>query len=359
MGVGENKKKNRVMLNGNARKNGYELWRHNFTAFSKRSGDAKNFFIEFYVLNPNISPKEISFENFQSLTKKDAKPCFLMVKAGYWGEHGKQLHAFLPVDSMIVNKRKLNIRAENFLLTETDLFGAIEVLPTESKMHPEFMSDSGSIKWKIKMDKKIAFDPKEMKSEPQSYWYVQGAKTMYGGTILLDGEEYAIVPQKSFGHADKMWGKDFPSPFVWLSSCNLISLISGSYLPSSCFDIMGTVLDGKEKSVQVFFCQQNQSYLFSPSSKSKIRYNFSQSDELCHWQVTAENKKNLVDVDIFCKKRDMLKMRYMNVRGLVSFDEFWSGGNATGELRLYKKVGKALEIMEQARVENCACEYAN
>ncbi len=356
MGVsGENRKKNRYMLTGNNKKNCFDLWRHSFTAYSKRTGDPKTFFIEFYILNPAVSPNEVSFENSYSITKKEGKPCFLMVKAGFWGPKGKQLHAFLPIDKMVINKRKLNIRAENFLITESELFGAIEVLPTEMKMHPEYLSDSGSMKWKIKMDKKIAFDPKKVKTDPQVFWYVQGAKTMFGGSILLDGEEYAIVPQKSFGHADKLWGKDFSNPFIWLSSSNLISIITGSYLPGSCFDVCGTSIYKKEKSLQVFYCQQGQNYNFANSG---IKYSYTENDELCHWQVTAENKKNLVDIEIFCKKIDMIEKRYYNTRGEISFERFLSGGNGSGEIRLYKKVNKTLEIMEHAKVENCGCEYA-
>ena len=335
MGVsGDNRKKNRFMLTKSYKKSGFDLWRHNFTAYSKKTGEAKTFFIEVYIVNPAVSPETVSFENADSIIKKDSKPCFLMLKAGCWGEKGKQLHAFYPIDALQINKRKLNIRSDNFLLTESELFGSIEVMPTEMRMHPEYMSDSGSIKWKIKMDKKIAFDPKSCKTYPVSNWYVQGSKTMYGGTILLDGEEYAIVPQKSYGHADKIWGKDFPNPFLWLSSCNLISIITGTYLPGSCFDVGGSILHKNSKSLQVFYCQQNQSYYFS---KSGIKYSYTENKDTCHWTVTAENTKNLLDVEIFCNKKDMIQKRYLNIHGSISFDKFWSGGNGSGEVRLYKK----------------------
>lgn len=356
--LGENRKKDKCMLNGNMRKNGFELWRHSFSAYSKNSGDQKTFFIEFYLLNPAVSPKKVSFENFQTIAKKEGKPCFLMVKAGCWGDDAVQLHSFVPVEKMQVNKHRLNIRAENFLLTETELFGSIEMKPTDMKLHPEFLTDSGSIKWKIKFEKRIAFETKDLKVNPPSYWYVQGAKTVYGGTILFNGEEYAIVPQKSYGYADKFWGRDFPNPLIWLSSSNLISIISGSYLPSSCFVVAGAVTDEKNKAIQVFFCQQNQTYSFY-SSRAKIKFSFSENDEICKWSITAENKKNLLDVEIVCKKKNMIEKRYMNPKGNLSHKNFRSGGNGSGEIRLYKKVNKTLELLEHARVENCCCEYAS
>ncbi|MGP1587845.1 MAG: hypothetical protein ACTTHG_05830 [Treponemataceae bacterium] len=347
----KNRKKNRLMLNGFAKKNGFDLWRHSFSAYSKKSGEVRQFFIEYYIVNPGISPKIVNFN----------KPCFLMVKAGCWGKGGKQFHKFFPIDSLYIDKKSLNIRVENFLLTENELFGSINVPLSMTKLHPEYLSSQGSMAWKIKLEKKINFEPKKLKRNPQNYWYVCGAKTIYGGNLLLDAEEFVIIPQKSFGHADKIWGKDFSNPFFSLSSCNLNSVISGRYLSGSCFDIGGTTVNGKEKSLQVYLLHQNQYYVFSISncfSRTKIHYDFFENSEICRWTVTAENSKNFLDVDVFCKKSEMIKKKYLNPRGTVSFDSFWSGGNGTGEIRLYKKVNKDLEIVEQARIENCICEYA-
>ena len=41
------------------------------------------------------------------------------------------------------------------------------------------------------------------------YWHAQGVKTEYSGTVTLDGEEYVVLPEKSYGYADKNWGSDF------------------------------------------------------------------------------------------------------------------------------------------------------
>jgi hypothetical protein len=53
----------------------------------------------------------------------------------------------------------------------------------------------------------------------------------------------------------------------------------------------------------------------------------------------------------------MIFMNYLNPDGSMPHKTLWSGGSGSGEIRLYKKVNKSLELFEHARVENCGCEY--
>ena len=71
------------------------------------------------------------------------------------------------------------------------------------------------------------------------FWHAEGIKTEYSGTIWLDGEEYEVIPEKSYGYADKNWGGDFTSPWLWISSCNITSLITGKKLNNSAFEAGG------------------------------------------------------------------------------------------------------------------------
>ena len=71
------------------------------------------------------------------------------------------------------------------------------------------------------------------------FWHAEGIKTQYSGTIEMDGVEYEVIPEKSFGYADKNWGADFTSPWLWISSCNLTSLITGEKLENSAFEAGG------------------------------------------------------------------------------------------------------------------------
>ena len=71
------------------------------------------------------------------------------------------------------------------------------------------------------------------------YWHAEGMKTVYSGNIICNGRRYIVTPEKSFGYADKNWGRDFTSPWVWLSSCCLVSRLTGKRLDNSVFDIGG------------------------------------------------------------------------------------------------------------------------
>ena len=361
MGISrENRKRNRFMLSGATKKNGFDMWRHSFTGYNKLTGASRSFFIEFCVVNPGLSQKEVSFGR-NLLSVQDFKPSFFMVKAGSWGDDGKQLHCFLPVGDVSINKRKLDIKSDKFLVTETELSGSVDVSFSQASTHPEYMCTSGSMSWNLKMDKRFPFSAKRIHSDSKIHWFVQGVKTIYGGTVVFDGVEYVVVPQKSYGHADKFWGKRFTNPWLWLSSSNLISLISGQPLSNSCFDVGGvSVVGAKRKGLQVFFTHQNTAYDFSPSRlfrNDKVNFYFNQNGEVGHWTVTAENSKYLLDIDVFCKNSDMIFMNYLNPDGSMPHKTLWSGGSGSGEIRLYKKVNKSLELFEHARVENCGCEY--
>ena len=61
-----------------------------------------------------------------------------------------------------------------------------------------------------------------------------------------------VGPDKCYGYADKNWGRDFTSPWLWLSSNNLYSRVKKQKLENSVFDVgggrprvFGIALDGK------------------------------------------------------------------------------------------------------------------
>ncbi len=70
---------------------GYDWWWHSFTGYDAETGDAKPFFIEFFLCNPALGGDE---PVFGQLPGKPQKPSYLMVKAGAWGEDAAQLHRF-------------------------------------------------------------------------------------------------------------------------------------------------------------------------------------------------------------------------------------------------------------------------
>ena len=55
------------------------------------------------------------------------------------------------------------------------------------------------------------------------YWHAEDMKSAYDGTIEYNGRKYIVDPDTCYRYADKNRGRDFTSPWVWLSSNHLYS----------------------------------------------------------------------------------------------------------------------------------------
>lgn len=73
----------------------------------------------------------------------------------------------------------------------------------------------------------------------EMFWHAEGMKTAFDGWVILNGEKYLVKPETCFGYADKNWGGDFTSPWVWLSSSDLVSRRTGQRLENSVFEVDG------------------------------------------------------------------------------------------------------------------------
>ena len=71
------------------------------------------------------------------------------------------------------------------------------------------------------------------------FWQCEGMKTAFEGKVVLNGEEYLVSKEDSYGYADKIWGRDFTNPWVWLSSNDLTRKSTGEKLTDSAFVIGG------------------------------------------------------------------------------------------------------------------------
>lgn len=369
--------RNKYMLKGFLKRKGYDWWWHSFTGYHKVTGKAKSFFIEYFVVNPNKFQKTPVFGQtdaerlFDNQAVGTVRPSYVMIKAGAWGEDAKQIHNFYPTESLIIGKKQLSLNVGNCVLTETSLIGSVNMSASDAAAHPEYMTDSGYMSWNLHLDKQVSFNPGYATSWFfrklnlfQMYWHAQGVKTEYSGIVTLDDEEYVVIPEKSYGYADKNWGSDFTKPWVWLSSCNLKSQITNSRAHNSCFDIGGgcpKILGiPLKRKLLVFLKTEDKVYEFNFSKfwkYSKVKYNFTEVEDKLHWSVTAENRKYLLDVDIYCPKSKTLFINYESPLGIKEFNKLWNGGTGYGSLKLFRKTRGTLEIVEDYVAENCGCEY--
>lgn len=365
-------KKNQYMLHGRRLKEGYDWWWHSFTAKDEETGEEKPFFIEFYVINPALGGDEAIFGQKEDNKKQGKRPSYLMVKAGWWGKDAVQLHRFFPWKAVTLQKgAPYSVKAEDCLADENTLKGSIHITPEEAKAHPEWMCDSGSISFDLKLKKEIAFNVGYGASALfrfihafQMYWHAEGMKTSYEGTIVANGRRYLVDKASSYGYADKNWGSGFTTPWVWLSSNCLTSSLTGKKLENSVFDIgggkpkvFGIPLD--RKLLGAFYYEGREfDYNFSHFWKNvHTAFSFQETeDEVC-WHVEQSNWNSRMVTDITCKKEDMILVNYEDPRGQKRHTRLWNGGNGVGRIQLFEKKRGKESLLDDIHLSHAGCEY--
>ena len=364
--------RNAFMLHGPLAHRGYDWWWHSFTAQDAETGEDKPFFVEFFICNPALAEDEPVLGQLPENKAAGKLPSYLMVKAGCWGEDHCQLHRFFSLkDVRIHGNAPYEIEAEDCLASETVLRGSISISPEEASSHPEWMCDPGSIAFDLTIDKQIAFNVGYGASKPlrdieafAMYWHAEGMKSAYSGTVTFNGRRYTVTPEKSFGYADKNWGRDFTSPWVWLSSNCLKSRITGKTLENSVFDIGGgrpkiyfVPLDRRLLGV---FYYEGKEYDFNFSHvwlNVKTEFSFEEREDDVIWHVRQESRDAVMESGITCKKKDMLFVNYEAPDGTKKHNRLWNGGNGTGIIKLYDKKDGVPVLVDEIEATHIGCEY--
>lgn len=356
------------MLFGGQAKCGYDWWWHSFTGQHAVTGEEKSFFIEFFLCNPALGEKEPVLGQEKENKRNGKKPSYLMVKAGAWGENGTQLHRFFGWKQVKLHGRApFRVKADNCYLDETNTYGTVCVSEEEAKQHPEYMCGAGTMSWKLDINKQVAFNVgygagKLFRTLQlfEMFWHAEGMKTAYSGEVIWNGETYLVTPETSYGYADKNWGKDFTSPWVWLSSNNLTSRITGERLTDSVFDIGGGCpkvgpVALKRKLLSAFW-YEGKAYEFNFSkfwTFTRTKFDCRETQTQIIWHVEQKTWRNRMVTDITCEKKDMLLVNYEAPNGTKRHNRLWNGGNGKGTVKLYRD-GK---LIDEIYAENVGCEY--
>ncbi|MGN0728908.1 hypothetical protein [Treponema sp.] len=387
MAVKKIRRNEKLQLKGSLKKNGFDRWRLVTNAVSSVSGEEKTFFIEFYAVNPALSPKECvlgfknrfnkSAEDFQyvlagSETAKNftsqvfVPPSFFMVKAGILSVSATHINSYFPSEILSQKKSEFIVCAPqedlaDCILSRDSTSGSIAMTDEELRQHPEYMGNAGTMSWNLNFTRSISFNS-DYRAKDMN-WTVLGGKTDFSGTITLNGEEFAVNPRNSFGYYDKIWGRDFSSPYFHLSSSNFISEISGGLLESSAFAVQG---EHKGKvSVLVSIEGKNIEFYAGRMKKNQVSYDCQEMNGqegqglVLHWSVSVHNRKYVIDIDIFCGTKEMSLRDFESPAGGRKVMRILASGSGTGKFKLYKKMGKNLELLEQADISKCICEYGN
>jgi hypothetical protein len=367
--------RDRWMLYGPLSRKGYDWWWHSMTAENAETGELKPFYVEFFTCNPALAEDEpVIVWNDPEAQKAGKRPSYLMVNAGFWGEDHGQLHRFFSLKDVNIHATApYSIVADDCRCSEVHTEGHIKVTEEEAAAHPEWMSDAGEMSWKFDIRKEIAFHVGYGASKFfrainafEMFWHAEGMKSAFTGEIILNGVKYILRPETCNGYSDKNWGGDFTSPWVWLSSNNLKSMVTGKKLENSVFNIGG----GRPK---VFFLALNRKllgefyyegkdYEFNFSkfwTLSRTRFDCWETDDEIHWHVLQTTKDAKLDTQIRCYKKDMLNIKYEAPTGYKKHNRLWNGGNGTGTLKLYKRslFGRKETLIDEVYAEGIGCEY--
>lgn len=359
------------MLKGPLAARGYDWWWHNFTGYNRKTGEEKTFFVEYFVCNPALGREMPVLGQLPKNRAIHRKPSYALIKAGAWGRDGKQIHNFYPISRLSHGDTILNIRIGNCLLTETRLTGRCSVTREEADGHPEYMCDAGTMEWDLRINKEIAYHVSYGASDLfrklnafEMFWHAEGIKTGYGGTVILDGEVYDVVPGKSYGYADKNWGRDFTSPWLWLSSCDLTSRISGRKLKNSAVElgggspkVFGAALDRKLLG-GIYYEGKMYDYNFSKFwTGAQTAFRFYEGEHFHTWKVRAVNRESEMEMIVKCPREEMLLIHYESPDGEKRHNRLWNGGTGEGRIRLYKRQGNRRSLIDDIEIRHTGCEY--
>ncbi len=355
------------LTKGQAEK-GYDWWWHSFTARDAGTEEEKPFFIEFYVCNPARGEDHPVFGQLKENREKGIRPSYLMVKAGTWGEDACQIHRFFGIrEAEIGYGTPFSIHAGDCFLNETETRGSVSVTEEESREHPEWFCESGSMEWHLKIRKKTAFNVgygagRLFRSLQlfEMFWHAEGMKTEYEGEVIWNGRKYTVAPETCYGYADKNWGKDFTSPWVWLSSCSLTDRKTKEKMTDSVFDIGGGCPKAgpialKRRLLSAFFFEGKQ-YEFNFSkfwTNTKTVFDCRETDTQIIWHVEQKTWRNRMVTDVTCEKKDMLLIRYEAPDGQMRHTRLWNGGNGKGTVLLFHD-GK---LTGDLLCDHTGCEY--
>jgi len=355
--------RNKYKLKGRLARKGYDWWWHNFTGKHHSTGEEKSFYIEYFFINPELSPNKVVLGQ----DGRGLKPSYFMVNVGTWGEDRRQLHNFYPVGDVSIGAENLHVSVADNLLTETHIKGSCSVNENQASK-TEYMSDEGSMSWDLQVDKKVAYNVGYGASDFMTklnafemFWHAEGIKTEFQGYVIFNGEKYIVDKETCYGYADKNWGKDYTAPWLWLSSCHLVSRLTNKELKNSAFEVgggtpkvLGIPLYGKSLA-GIYYEGQMIDFNFTKFwKKNKVAYKFIESDGYGFWQVRAKNKNYSMKLRLKCKLDEMLKINYEAPNGKKLHNRLWNGGTGVGNLKIYDKNNFLVDDID---FYNAGCEY--
>ncbi len=368
------------MLRGKLRKNGFEHWRYVFCGVNKITNLEKVFYVEMFMVNPDVSPAtpvvshksrskidagDLQYaltgnkSNIEDKVNQKVQPSYVLIKAGVFGQSGKQINKVIPCSEIKYLKTGNCIKAGDCIFGEDTISGSLLVTEKDLLLRSEIPADSGSMDWNLHYERNISVS--QIKNKNVGSWVPGGIRTIFLGSVHLDGIEYEVVPANPSGYSDKSWGTKFNDPKVHLSCSNIVSTISGRTLEKTCFaiendsenNLSGSIfIEGKEFVVKKgMFTRKN------AQIHDCVQMPMDADGEKLHWTVSLHIRQYIVDIDVYCKTNEMFIKEWESPDGANNLMKVLCGGSGKGEIKIFKKIRRNLEVIEDGKLSNVICEY--
>ncbi|AEE16897.1 hypothetical protein [Treponema brennaborense] len=344
------------MVKSILKRSGFSKCRYVFTGYQLETGEIASFFIELDILNPAVSPETVQSNLCTVAAVSDpslyasaastpaAVPSYFVIRAGMYGSGGCRFESFNPTGLLTVSKKELRLSCGSCTFGYTESAGSV--------------SDpvAGTMSWNLRMEKNTDRVPVTLQRDVK--WNVVGMRTVFSGSVTVNGAEWIVKPSLSNGYSDLLWGKNYPEPFFHLSGSRLQSLISGKLLENSSFAVQG-VCAGTAAVFADFETDDRVQRVSYVQKREKVRFNCTTVDSNVHWTVSAENKNFLLDIDVYCDAAQMMLRKYELPFASTAELHVLGGGAGIGEIKLYRRGRKNLELIEYAKLEHAFCEYGS
>lgn len=368
--------RNSNMLRGSLAKRGYMRWWHSFSGTQPETGEIRTFFVEFFIVNPGRGRSRPILGQHPHSKKQGLKPSYIMVKAGVFpdgsGKAGRQLHAFYPVSALQATGNPLimqlegdpeaHCRAGRCFYSEDKLSGFVEVTPEEARRR-SYMTDCGFMEWDVSVRKAVTCHTGKWSGKfsqalnlLDSFWHGEGIRSFFQGSVNLDGVNYEVLPETSYGYADKHWGRRFNKPWFQFACGKLASQNSGQELRHSVLAV--NVVCPR------FLCfplrpglMLQLTYMGEDFEFTRCKWETKETGKRYIWHILAQNKRAVVKVSGSCTKAEMLQLRYEAPDGEQPKLPVRAGAGGIGNIQIYRKESGNREFMDTLKLERALCIY--
>ncbi len=355
-------------------------WFHSFSAMQPDTGERRVFFIEYLIMNPSLGRNKPILGQLPRNRKIGRRPSYLLMKAGaFAGDGGSaavQLQKYYPLTDLKVAFNPFVLQfGENFY-SEQYIFGSVDISSNEAK-HKSRMSGEGCMEWNLKVHKSISCHTGRLAGPSYSaagtletFWHAEGIKAQFHGTVTLNGVNYEVTPQDSYGYADKHWGSSYPSPWLQLASCRMTSERTGRELKHSALAADGCCPRflwfrlKRKLLLQLTYEGEDFEFNFSPLSKY-CKWQVKKTDDRYIWQIIAHNKDAVIKLTLYNFSEEMSALHYEDPVG-QRVSALYAGGNGHGKVLLYRKTKEGLasltddlQLIDTLSLENAFCAYGN